>query len=435
MKFKRYGALLAAAAVTACLFPVQAKADEDYSDINYWTTKCSNVSSLTSDETNACQAFLQYAATQSSTLKDQLLAIDAQRSDVQTNIDDYQAKIADYQSQIDTLNSQISDLNSQIDDLNDQIAGQEDKVADLRAKVNTQIENSQSTMRLSKYVDILMGAKTFGDFLKIAAGLTDLTEHNHSTLVSLNDAIDQLTASQQELSSKQTELQTAQDDILAKQYEAQLTEQDYENQKANLENQSNDTLTLISSLQDASDTITEAQKEEQERQIAEQQAKAEAEAAAAAAAQAAQQAANNSGGSGNYGSSSSSSGSSSTNGSQSSDAAIDGYAVVAYARQFLGLPYVWGGNGPNYFDCSGLTKYVYAHFGIVLGRTSYVQETAGYAVSYADAQPGDLITWTGHCGIYAGNGMVINAMNPSMGIRECPIGWITNGNMIIHRLW
>lgn len=433
MKFKRYGALLAAAAVTACLFPVQAKADEDYSDINYWTTKCSNVSSLTSDETNACQAFLQYAATQSSTLKDQLLAIDAQRSDVQTNIDDYQAKIADYQSQIDTLNSQISDLNSQIDDLNDQIADQQDKVADLRAKVNTQIENSQSTMRLSKYVDILMGAKTFGDFLKIAAGLTDLTEHNHSTLVSLNDAIDQLTASQQELSSKQTELQTAQDDILAKQYEAQLTEQDYENQKANLENQSNDTLTLISSLQDASDTITEAQREEQERQIAEQQAKAEAEAAAAAAAQAAAQAAANN--AGNSGSGYTDYSGSSTNGSQSSSSAVDGNAVVSYARQFLGLPYVWGGNGPYSFDCSGLTKYVYAHFGIVLGRTSYVQETAGYAVSYADAIPGDLITWNGHCGIYAGNGMVINAMNPSMGIRECPIGWITNGNMIIHRLW
>lgn len=433
MKFKRYGALLAAAAVTACLFPVQAKADEDYSDINYWTTKCSNVSSLTSDETNACQAFLQYAATQSSTLKDQLLAIDAQRSDVQTNIDDYQAKIADYQSQIDTLNSQISDLNSQIDDLNDQIARQQDNVADLRAKVNTQIENSQSTMRLSKYVDILMGARTFGDFLKIAAGLKDLTDHNHNTLVSLNEAIDQLTASQQELSDKQTELQSAQNDILAKQYEAQMTVQDYENQKAELNNQTNDALTLISSLQDASDTITEAQREEQERQIAEQQAKAEAEAAAAAAAQAAAQAAANN--AGNSGSGYTDYSSSSTNGSQSSSSAVDGNAVVSYARQFLGLPYVWGGNGPNYFDCSGLTKYVYAHFGIVLGRTSYVQETAGYAVSYADAIPGDLITWNGHCGIYAGNGMVINAMNPSMGIRECPIGWITNGNMIIHRLW
>ena len=94
-----------------------------------------------------------------------------------------------------------------------------------------------------------------------------------------------------------------------------------------------------------------------------------------------------------------------------------GVQVVEYAKQFLGRPYVWGGNGPNSFDCSGFTKYVYAHFGYTLNRTASAQLSNGVSVSRSELQPGDLVffyngrvsTPVSHVGIYVGDGQFIHA--------------------------
>jgi cell wall-associated NlpC family hydrolase len=92
-------------------------------------------------------------------------------------------------------------------------------------------------------------------------------------------------------------------------------------------------------------------------------------------------------------------------------------AVVDYANQFIGNPYVWGGTSlTRGTDCSGFVKGVYAHFGISLPRTSYSMRSVGYAVSFADIQPGDIVCYSGHVGIYAGNGKIVNAIDESRGI-------------------
>ena len=95
-----------------------------------------------------------------------------------------------------------------------------------------------------------------------------------------------------------------------------------------------------------------------------------------------------------------------------------GSSVVDYATQFVGNPYVWGGTSlTNGADCSGFVQSVYSNFGVSLPRTSYEQQNAGTEVSYADAQPGDLICYGGHVAIYMGGGKIVHASNSRDGIK------------------
>ena len=91
-----------------------------------------------------------------------------------------------------------------------------------------------------------------------------------------------------------------------------------------------------------------------------------------------------------------------------------GNQVVNYAYKFLGKPYVYGAAGPNSFDCSGLTLYVYNKFGVDISRTTYTQVSQGTKVNRSDLKPGDLVFFNtegsiSHVGIYIGDGDFIHA--------------------------
>lgn len=96
-------------------------------------------------------------------------------------------------------------------------------------------------------------------------------------------------------------------------------------------------------------------------------------------------------------------------------------SIVQYAFKFLGKAYVYGATGPNAFDCSGFTSYVYRHFGVSLPRTAAEQSRVGAAVSKGDLKPGDLLFFNtrggiSHVGMYIGNGEFIHAANEDSGV-------------------
>jgi cell wall-associated NlpC family hydrolase len=101
-------------------------------------------------------------------------------------------------------------------------------------------------------------------------------------------------------------------------------------------------------------------------------------------------------------------------------------AVVQFAAAQLGKPYLWGGNGPSSFDCSGLVQQAWGSVGVALPRVAVDQFNATVPVSYAQLEPGDLVFFespVGHVGIYIGNGLMVDAPYTGAFVRVDSIYW------------
>ncbi len=160
-----------------------------------------------------------------------------------------------------------------------------------------------------------------------------------------------------------------------------------------------------------SEFVQAESKEEEARRLAkeeEERKKAQAAAAAAAAAAAQSNAANNT---------PSAPAQNNTSYTVSGGSEM-GVAVAQYGLQFVGYPYVYGGSSlTNGTDCSGFVMSVYANFGVSLPHSSAADRSQGYGVDgLENAQPGDIICYSGHVGIYIGNGQIVHASNSKTGI-------------------
>ena len=115
---------------------------------------------------------------------------------------------------------------------------------------------------------------------------------------------------------------------------------------------------------------------------------------------------------------STSSKSSSSGKSYSAPSGSSGSSVASYACQFVGNPYVYGGTSlTNGADCSGFVMSVYRQYGVSLPHSSSALRSVGYGVSQSQMQPGDIVCYSGHVGIYIGNGQIVHASNPRDGIK------------------
>ncbi|MBR2760889.1 MAG: peptidoglycan DD-metalloendopeptidase family protein [Solobacterium sp.] len=222
---------------------------EDYSDTQYWTDLCTSGETLTPQQKNSCMAFMQSQTNVTSDLNKKIKDIEAKRSEIAKDILVYAAQVAGYQQQAASLNGEIADLNSQIavtekkiQTMEEKIAQNEEEIDAAEEKIKDRMVIQQRTMRLNQYLDILMGAKTFDDFVRIANGINDITEYDTRTMEDLADKIDQLNRDIVEVEEEKENLKGQKEQVVAKQneylslmYQAQVIEQELRNQTAELE--------------------------------------------------------------------------------------------------------------------------------------------------------------------------------------------------------
>ena len=340
--------------------------------------------------------------------------IQSQKTQNEKALKDVQSKISNLESQRSSLSSEVNSLN---DSLTDTLLNIEVLESDLADK-EVEIEQAQEDYEAAKatedkqyasmktriqylyesgetsYVELLLTSEDVGDLINKVDYAEELQESDRRLLDQYKAAKEAVVELQQQLAEEKEELQ---------EMEAQLEEE-----KANLESviaqKKSEIADFDSQLSTAKAKASEYQKKikEQNAQIKKLQ---QQEAAAARAAASASSKGSNSGSS--TGTTATVSGGSGT-----------GAAIASYGLQFVGYPYVSGGNSlTNGTDCSGFVNLIHAHFGISTPRQSGALAGAGRAVSDADKLPGDVVCYYGHVGIYIGNNQIVHASTAKTGIK------------------
>ena len=365
---------------------------------------------------------------------------DSQIEQKNSKINDLKSKQSEAQAEIDSLESSINKINKKANELlKEQSTLREEttqlqkdievlteRIAKREDAIRNQARDVQVNNQSSVFVKALLDATSFSDALGRLKAMTTIVNAN-------NDLVNQQKADKKAVEDKKAENEAKQEEIAKNQ--ATLEEQ-----KGTLEAKQADLNVLKASLAEQ-----QATKESEKQALAQQKAAYEAEqkrvreqqAQAAAVQQAAQQAqasaSSSSNASVNYGTSSSSQSSSVSSNAGVTNVVIpstpapapsgNGSAIVAEAYKHIGKPYVWGAKGPDTFDCSGFTRYVYLQVtGRDIGGWTVPQEGAGTIIPVSQAQPGDLYFWGSrgssyHVAIALGGGSYIHAPQPGESVK------------------
>lgn len=348
-------------------------------------------------------------------LKDKKNEINGLKDQQQTTADDIKnksAKLDEILAAQKKLQADITSKQAEIEQNQKDLAAAQEKQQEqydaMKKRIQFMYENSAEDNIWTAIIE----SNGITDMLNRIEYVSDVYDSDRALMDSYQAAVEQVKEIGTKLDKDMNELTAMQDD-----YEKQQA--DVEAAIVALENQKEQYASQIAQAQQQADNyqniITAQGKIIQEQ---------EAAAAAAAAAQAAAARANSSSSNSSY-----DGGGAGKGGSIASDYAagggknpsastgVSGSSVVSYAMQFVGNPYVWGGNSlTNGVDCSGFVHEVYAHFGISTPRYSQAFKSVGQAVSFDNIQPGDVVVYPGHVAIYAGGGVIVEAQSTKAGI-------------------
>ena len=310
-----------------------------------------------------------------------------------------QAELTQTLDKISTLESDLTKKQEEIEkasaDLNEASYQQEQQYNAMKLRIKYMYEEGNDSV-----IETLLSAENFSDLINKAEYVQNVHSYDRNKLNEYIETAKKVEDLKENLQEEATTLQATQTEL----------ETEKAGLSATIESKQGEIAQLDQSIQDA---LAAQQAAEEAARQAQQQAAAEASSATADS--------GNGNGGGQQGGDSSNTGNTGSGGGSSyvPPQGSDGWAVVSYARQFIGNPYVYGGNSlTNGIDCSGFTQQIYAAFGVSLGRTTWDQESAGVGIPFSEARAGDLIVYEGHVGIYNGSGGLVHASSPGVGIIE-----------------
>lgn len=354
--------------------------------------------------------------------KNQIDAIEQQQAALQAEIDAKDAELVNLLVNIGILEDELTAKNSQLEqvtvDLAEAEATEAEQYEAMKKRIQFMYERGDTAM-----INAIFGAEDMPDFLNRVEYVSDVYEYDRNLLTQYQNTVQQVEDLKVTVETEKAELEAMQEEYASQQdaLESVLAEKrdkmgDYDNQLATAQAAAEEFRQVIAA-QNA--IIKEEERKQREREQKEAEAAAKAAAAAAAA--------NSGGNSGTNTAGNTASGSANNSGTTAPaengganpgySTGVSGSTVVSYACQFVGNPYVWGGTSlTNGADCSGFVMSVFQHFGISLPHSSAAMQGCGKEVSYANAQPGDLICYSGHVAIYMGGGRIVHAQSAAVGI-------------------
>ena len=360
----------------------------------------------------------------------------------QSQLNNVNQQISDYENEQQAVEEEISDLDAEMVALLTDINLIEEAIADKEADIaQTQIEYDEAlavqqeqyeSMKIrikfmyergeASYLEMFFGASSMGDMMNKANYVEELYEYDRNlleeyqnTVQQVADLWDTLEEEKSELVTSQTELQEEQayvEEVLAQK------KQEYENYNVVLAKAKQEAAAYTAKIKQETAQIRKLEEEERKRKEEEERKRKEEEERRRKEEEALLAQGDAEDDNGNSGSSSGSSNVSQDTPKPSSSGGGKGQQIADFACKYIGNPYVAGGTSlTNGADCSGFVWAVYQAFGYSLPRSSYAQSTAGRGVSYSEAQPGDIIYYGGHVGIYIGNGQIVHASTERTGIK------------------